>query len=219
MPIRVLIADDHPVFMLGLRTLLHAEPGDEFLVVGQLGDGESLPEAVAAFDADVLLLSSSLCGSKLADELRRVTAAGPPVLLLASSAGGEPIMELMASGVVAYVLRDEPPDMVRQAVRAASAGETWLSPRVAARALRVLQLGDSTPESVELPLTPRENHILRLVAQGKSNSDIADELVLSKATVQNHISSIYAKLHLQSRSQAVIYALRHNLVSVDEIVG
>jgi DNA-binding NarL/FixJ family response regulator len=218
MTIRILIADDQPVFVLGLRSLLQGAGEGEFLVVGEASEGEALRDTLAATRPDLLLLDRSLPGQPRVDLLRELLAQGTRIvaLLLADE---EDVLTLLDAGVTGCVLKNEAPELIVQALRAVAAGDTWLSPRIAGRVLRAGRAAENAGESEEPAITPRESHILRLVAQGKSNSDIADELVLSKATVQNHISNIYAKLKLQNRSQAMIYALRHNLVRVDEIVG
>ena len=222
MPIRVLIADDHAIVRLGVIKLIELLGGGEIAVVGEVDDGESLLDAVAALSPDVLLLDIVMPGLDVVEHARRVAEMpdGPRVLMLTNHDRDDYVLPLLAAGISGYLLKDEIPDAIVQAIRAVAEGGTWFSQRIAGQIARSTFAPAPDAESVgSAPtLTPREWEILQHLAQGQSNSDIAEQLSLSKATIQNYVSNIYAKLGIETRAEAMLYAMRNKLVNIKDVL-
>jgi len=222
MPIRVLVADDHAIVRLGVRKLIELLGGGEIAVVGDVADGESLLEAVESLSPDVLLLDIIMPGLDAIEHARRVVDLpnGPRVLMLTNHDRDDYVLPLLAAGISGYLLKDEIPDAIVQAIRAVAAGGTWFSQRIAGIIARstFTPAPDAEPISGVPTLTPREWEILQHLAQGQSNSDIAEQLSLSKATVQNYVSNIYAKLGIETRAEAMLYAMRNKLVDINDVL-
>ena len=214
--ITVVIVDDHPVVRAGMRKVLDAAADVSVLAEGDTG--ERALELVETHHPDVLLLDvrlPDLSGREVAQELQ---ARETPTAVLVLTAYKDPrtVFGLLEQGASGYVLKDEALETLAEAVRAAAAGETWLSPAVASQVVD-RALGDATGEaaaSLPTPLTPRETEVLCLLARGLDNSAIAQALTVTKRTVQNHVSSIYGKLNVDSRTQAALWAIREGLVDV-----
>jgi len=214
--ITVVIVDDHPVVRAGMRKVLDAAADVSVLAEGETG--ERALELVETHHPDVLLLDvrlPDLSGREVAQELQ---ARETPTAVLVLTAYKDPrtVFGLLEQGASGYVLKDEALETLAEAVRAAAAGETWLSPAVASQVVD-RALGDATGEaaaSLPTPLTPRETEVLCLLARGLDNSAIAQALTVTKRTVQNHVSSIYGKLNVDSRTQAALWAIREGLVDV-----
>lgn len=223
MSTRVVVADDHHVLRLGVISLLEMEADDDITVVGEVANGEALFDAVQALKPDAIILDICMPGFDALNEIHhlRVAAGNAKILILTAHDEAAYVTQLVASGVSGYLLKDEIPATIVQAVQAVARGQTWFSQRIAGQIIRSAHPsnGDIQLLSEAAVLTPRESEILQLIAHGKTNHNIAQDLSLSKATVQNHVSNIYTKLGLEIRSQAVIYALRHNLVKVEDIVA
>ena len=211
MPIRVLIADDHAIVRLGVRKLIELLGGGEIAVAGEVGDGDGLLDAVEALSPDVLLLDIVMPGLDVIEDTRRVADLpnGPRVLILTNHDRDDYVLPLLAAGISGYLLKDEIPDAIIQAIRAVAEGGTWFSQRIAGQIARstVAPVPDAEPSAGMPTLTPREWEILQHLAQGQSNSEIAEQLSLSKATVQNYVSNIYAKLGIETRAEAMLYAM------------
>jgi DNA-binding NarL/FixJ family response regulator len=180
MPIRVLIADDHAVVRLGVVKLLELLGGGEIAVVGEVADGESLLDTVAALSPDVLLLDIVMPGLDVVAHVRQVVdlKGGPRVLMLTNHDRDDYVLPLVAAGISGYLLKDEIPDAIVQAIRAVAEGGTWFSQRIAGLIARSTYTPAQDAESAvgAAALTPREWEILQHIAQGHSNSDIADQL-------------------------------------------
>jgi len=214
--IRVLIADDHKVVRQGLRFLLSSEPGIE--VAGEAADGVAALAAIRDIRPDVVLLDlfmPRLDGLAVLAAMRdqRLTAA---VLVLTSSADDQHLVEAIKAGALSYLPKTAGVDQVVDAVRAAARGESVLQPAATARLLRELRRAAADPLG---QLTPRETDVLKGLAQGRSNREIAKALSVSEETVKSHVSSILAKLGLADRTQAAIFALQHHLVPLDQALG
>jgi NarL family two-component system response regulator LiaR len=214
--IRVLVVDDHKVVREGMQFLLGQEP--DIQVVGQCSDGREAVEAVARLLPSVVLLDLLMPGLDGLNALRRIKVDSPTthVVILTSHTGEEHMFNAIKAGATSYLLKTAGAREVIDAVRAAAHGESLLDPSVAARILEELRRPQRhTPPPVN-ELTPREAEVLTLVARGRSNRAIGDQLFIGEETVKTHISNILAKLHLADRTQAAIYALRNGLVPLDE---
>jgi NarL family two-component system response regulator LiaR len=205
--IRVVIADDHRVVRDGLCYLLSQEPDID--IVGEAGDGRQTVHVVAATRPDVLLLDLYMPGlgghavlAALHDEPHR-----PAVVVLTSATGDEHLVRAMHAGATSYLLKTAPAEHVIAAIRDAAAGTASLSPELLTQLTRALR--QPPPPDPLQPLSPRERDVLRLIACGHSNRQIARDLVIGEQTVKTHVRSILTKLGLQDRVQAAIFALRH----------
>ena len=212
--IRVLVADDHLVVRRGVRALLATEPGIE--VVGEATDGVEAVRAAAELAPDVILLDLEMPRLDGVEALRRLLAERPGtrVLVLTSFATDDKVFPAIKAGALGYLLKDSDPDDLARAIRQVHRGESSLHPAVARKVLRELARPPERPPTPD-PLSAREVEVLRLVARGLGNQEIADALGIGEATVRSHVSSILAKLHLASRTQAALYALREGLASLE----
>lgn len=215
----VVIVDDHPIVRAGMRAIL--DSARDINILGEGANGADALRLVDDFCPDVLVLDvqlPDLNGLEVTRQLREKSTA-TAVLILTVHNDPQTVFGLLESGAVGYVLKDEALETLVNAVRAAARGETWLSPAVASQVVRravngsPLQAVAGFPE-IQAALTPREVETLRLLARGLDNTAIARELVVTKRTVQNHISNIYAKLGVTSRTEAMLYAIRHGLALV-----
>jgi NarL family two-component system response regulator LiaR len=216
-PIRVLLVDDHAVVRKGMRALLDREPGIE--VVGEAGDGDQAVHAVDRLRPDVILMDLEMPGIGGIEATQRISAAHPEsrIVVLTSHAAEEDVFPALKAGALGYLLKHSAAEDVLHAIRQAHRGETVLHPAIARMVLQELHRPaqpKQTPTSE--PLSERELEVLRLLARGMSNQEIADTLVVGEATVRSHVSSILRKLQLASRTQAALYALREGLASLDE---
>jgi two-component system, NarL family, response regulator LiaR len=207
--IRVVIADDHRVVRDGLCYLLGQEPGVE--VAGEAGDGRQTVDVVAATRPDVLLLDLYMPGldghavlAALHDAPHR-----PAVVVLTSAGEDDHLVRAVQAGAAAYLLKTASAEDVIAAVRAAAGGAASLSPELATRLTRAIRRPD--PPDPLAPLSPRERDVLALIARGHSNRQIARDLSIGEQTVKTHVRSILAKLGLQDRVQAAIFAVRHQV--------
>jgi NarL family two-component system response regulator LiaR len=214
--IRVLVVDDHKVVREGMQFLLEQEP--DIQVVGQCSDGREAVEAVARYLPSVVLLDLLMPGLDGLNALRQIKVDSPTtqVVILTSHTGEEHMFDAIKAGATSYLLKTAGAREVIDAVRAAAHGESLLDPSVAARVLEELRGPTRQATSSVNHLTPREAEVLTLVARGRSNRAIGDQLFIGEETVKTHISNILAKLHLADRTQAAIYALRKGLVPLDE---
>jgi NarL family two-component system response regulator LiaR len=212
--IRVLIADDHSVVRFGLRALLASEPGIE--VVGEAADGNAAVQQARALRPDVLLLDLLMPGKnglQVIEELAQ-TAPSVHILVLTSFVDDEQVFATIRAGALGYLLKESGPQELLTAIRDVARGESSLHPAVARRLVQ--QFAHPTAPAPPDHLTERETEVLKLVAHGLSNKDIAARLSLSERTVRSHVSTILAKLRLSSRTQAALYALRTGLADLAE---
>jgi NarL family two-component system response regulator LiaR len=205
--VRVVIADDHRIVRDGLCYLLSQEPDIE--VVGEAGDGQRAVDVTAATRPDVLLLDLSMPGL----DGHAVLAAlqdnphPPAVVVLTSAADDEHLVRAVQAGATSYLLKTAPAEDVIAAVRDAAAGTARLSPELLTRLTQALRR-PPPPDPLQ-PLSPRERDVLRLIARGYSNKEIARDLSIGEQTVKTHVRGILGKLGLQDRVQAAIFAIRH----------
>ncbi len=211
----VVIVDDHPIVRAGMRAILSSEA--DINVVGEGSNGADALRLVDELCPDVLALDVQLPDLNGLEVTRRLHTQGrkTAILILTVHTDHETVFGLLEAGAVGYVLKDEALETLVSAVRAAARGESWFSPVVASQVVR-RAVGSPRVEPPEIlgDLTPRELDTLRLLARGLDNTAIAQELVVTKRTVQNHISTIYDKLGVTSRTEAMLYAIRHGLAQV-----
>jgi DNA-binding NarL/FixJ family response regulator len=212
MPIRILIVDDHSVVRQGLRMFLGLDP--ELEIIGEAQDGAEALQKVRELKPDVVLmdlLMPVMDGITAIGAIRRETQ-DVEVIALTSVLEDASVVGAVRAGAIGYLLKDTQADELCRAIKAAAAGQVQLSPKAAARLMREVR----APESPEA-LTERETDVLRLLAQGQSNKEIAHALNIGEKTVKTHVSNVLGKLGVQSRTQAALYAVRIGLVPADQL--
>ena len=214
-PIRVVIADDHTIVRKGLRAVLRNVP--EFEVVGEAADGWEAIAEIGRLQPDVALMDLVMPKLDGIEAIRRISQDYPAVriLVLTSFASEDKIFPAIKAGAMGYHLKDSTPEELVLAIHQVYHGESSLHPVIARKVLQELSRPAEQPATPD-PLTPREVEVLQMVAQGLSNQEIAERLVISETTVRTHVSNILSKLHLASRTQAALWALREGLASLDE---
>jgi NarL family two-component system response regulator LiaR len=213
--IRVLIADDHPIVRDGLRTLIITEPGME--LVGEAVNGEEAVEKAVALKPDVILMDLVMPkkdGLEAISEIKNVEP-GIAILVLTSFSEEDKVFPAIRAGALGYLLKDSAPQQLLQAIYDVHRGEASLHPSIALQLIREINQPSDLPPAEE-PLTKRELEVLRLVAQGMTNQEIAHKLYRSEWTVHTHVRNILSKLHLANRTQAALYALREGLAELGE---
>ncbi|GLV56152.1 DNA-binding response regulator [Dictyobacter sp. S3.2.2.5] len=210
MTIRVLIADDHSVVREGLRMFLSRDP--EIMIVGEAADGEEVVRMAGYIHPDVVLmdvLMPGMDGIAATSELRKLYP-DTEVIALTSVLERTTVVDVIKAGAIGYLLKDTQALELRKAIKAAAAGQIQISPQASATLVQHIQ--SPTPTAA---LTERETEVLRLLAQGASNKEIAQHLDIAEVTTKVHVRHILAKLGVQSRTQAVLCAVNLGLVSLD----
>jgi len=216
--IRLLLADDHAVVRSGLRMLLQAQP--DMIIVGEAETGQEAIRRVAELSPDVVLMDIEMPGMNGIEATRRIKTDAPTaaVLALTMYEDDQYFFEMLRAGASGYVPKRAAPDELVSAIRAVSRGEVYLYPSLAGRLvqdyLRRGPAGEGEPPADEL--TPREQEVLTLIAEGFSNNEIADRLVISAKTVDRHRENLMRKLNLHNRVDLVKYALRKGLIGLEE---
>ena len=208
---RVLICDDHQIVRQGLRTFLELQPDIE--ITGEAADGEEAVAKAAVHRPDVVLMDLVMPRVDGIEAIRRIReqASGTKIIVLTSFADDDKIFPAIRAGADGYLMKDVSPQDLVKAIRMAREGEPLLHPDIARRLMNELRGGND--EDVAR-LTAREIDVLRLIAGGRSNKEIAVDLTLSEKTVKTHVSNIFAKLGLSDRTQAALFAVRHKLVQL-----
>ena len=208
MPIKILVVDDHSVVRQGLRMFLSLDP--ELEVIGEASNGQEAIEMVKKLQPDVVLMDLLMPVMDGITATRQIRQEYPDseVIALTSVLEDASVVNAVRAGAIGYLLKDTQADELCRAIKAAAAGQVQLSPRAAERLMREIR----APESPE-KLTDRETEVLRLVALGKANKEIASAMHISETTVKTHVSNILMKLGVPSRTQAALYAVRIGLVS------
>jgi DNA-binding NarL/FixJ family response regulator len=216
-PIRVLVCDDQILIRTGLVTIIDAQPDLE--VAGECGDGQSAVDLAGRLLPDVVVMDVRMPVLDGIEATRLLAGAGVPnpvkVLVVTTFNLDEYVYEALRAGASGFLLKDAPPAQLLHGIRTVATGAALLAPEVTRRlvgryAARI-RPAEGTPH--DIPLTPRELEVLRLIADGLSNSEIAGALVISQETVKTFVSRILTKLNLRDRVQAVVYAYRHGLVT------
>ena len=208
----ILITDDHEVVRNGIRSYLETIP--EFHVVGEAASGEEALHMVSELIPDIVLLDLILPGMDGIETTRRIRQVSPrtQVVVLTSYHEDVHIFPALKAGAISYILKDMKMEKLVEALRRAVQGEVTLHPRVAARVLQNIRGEDSGDQPLFTELTDRELDVLKLIANGLTNSQIAEKLVISENTVKGHVSNILSKLHLADRTQVAVYAWQQGIV-------
>lgn len=214
--INVLICDDHAIVRNGIRVLLATEP--EIEVVGEAANGREAVAEWSRLQPDVVLMDLEMPEMDGIEAIKQITGQEPEarILVLTSFAADDKVFPAIKAGALGYLLKDSKPEELVAAIHEVHRGESSLHPTIARKLLREVSRPVATTPTEE-PLTDREMDVLQLVAQGKSNREIAADLVISDATVRTHVSNILGKLHLASRTQAALFALKQGLASLDDV--
>ena len=217
--VRILIADDHAIVRDGIRSLLATVPDIE--VVAEAENGREVVSKARGLQPDVILMDLMMPEMDGIEAIGQIMEREPEarILVLTSFSADDKVFPAIKAGARGYLLKDSDSQELVQAIRQVYRGESWLHPKIARKLLRELSTEPpAQQESSEVdPLTGREVEVLHLVALGMSNHEIAIKLVISEGTVRTHVSNILSKLHVASRTQATLYALREGLASLDEV--
>jgi DNA-binding NarL/FixJ family response regulator len=212
--LRVLVVDDHDLFRTGLKNLLEEQGVN---VVGEAENGENAIRLAADVAPDVVVMDLNMPGLGGVETTRRLSRLAPltRVLVLTISVDDEDVMDAVMAGACGYLLKDSSIQELIAGIRAAASGESLISPQIAAKVLQRLRAqatNEDAAEMIRAELSDRELEVLKLIANGKDNAQIARELYISPKTVKNHISNILMKLQIENRIQAAVYAVRSGIV-------
>jgi DNA-binding NarL/FixJ family response regulator len=214
--IQVLIVDDHAMVRKGLRALLNEY--EDIRVIGEASNGFKAVELTKQLDPDVILMDLAMPLMDGVETIKQIRANNPEqrLIVLTSYVGDEKLIQSIRAGAMGYLLKDAQPEDLVGAIRLVYAGEPALNPGVAWKYLRKASGIEETPKYSSEELSDREMEVLRLLSQGKTDQEIARQLVLTDVTIRTHVSRILAKLGLENRVQAVLYAIRSGLVPLDD---
>ena len=214
-PIKVLITDDHPIVRRGLIALFATKAGIE--VAGEAGNGREAVEKAQELQPDVILMDLMMPEMNGIEAIQAIKEINPEakILVMTSFATDEMVFPAIKSGALGYMLKDTNPEELITAIRQVYQGEPSLHPKIARKVLMEIS-NPTTKKTSEDPLTDRELEVLKAVARGLSNQEIALELSISETTVRTHVSRILSKLHLASRTQAALYALKEGLADLED---
>lgn len=210
--ITTVIVDDHALVRQGVRAFLEIQP--EICVLGEAGSGEEAVALCTEHAPDVVLMDLIMPGMDGVEATRRVKQASPRsnIIVLTSYHDDEHVLPAMKAGATSYILKDVSPEELVRAVRMAAKGEVTLHPSIAAKVVKNLCKSECGSADPDPDLSPRELEVLRLIAEGMANVEIAERLFISEKTVKSHVSNILSKLQLADRTQAAVYAWREGFV-------
>jgi DNA-binding NarL/FixJ family response regulator len=212
--VRVVVVDDHDLFRTGLRNLLEEQGVN---VVGEAANGQTAIRVVSELAPDVVIMDLNMPGLTGVETTRQLSGIAPlaRVVVLTISADDDDVMNAVMAGACGYLLKDSSIQELIIGIRAAAAGESLISPQIAAKLLQRLRAQSTSEDAaatIRAELSDREIEVLKLIANGKDNAQIARELFISPKTVKNHISNILMKLQIDNRIQAAVYAVRSGIV-------
>ena len=211
--ISLLLTDDHAIVRQGIRAFLELQP--DLMVIGEADSGENAVRMAAELAPDIVLMDLVMPGIGGVEATRQVKQVSPhsQVIVLTSYHDDEYIFPALRAGALSYVLKDVGPEELADIVRKAACGESILHPRVAARVVQELRGTRTDTPNIFTELSERELDVLRLIADGRSNAEIASKLVISEKTVKGHVSNILGKLHMMDRTQAAVFAWQQGFVT------
>lgn len=214
--ISLLLVDDHLLVRQGIMAFLELQP--DLLVLGEASTGEEAVRQAAELSPDVVLMDLIMPGMGGVEATRQVKQVSPHsnIIVLTSYHEDKYIFPALRAGALSYVLKDVGPDELAETIRRAARGEATLHPRIAARVVQEIQGVKREARNPLTDLSEREREVLLLIAAGRSNSEIAQELVISEKTVKGHVSNILSKLHMLDRTQAAVYAWQQGMVQREE---
>ncbi|MCE1252698.1 MAG: response regulator transcription factor [Anaerolineae bacterium] len=214
--IKIMVVDDHPVVRKGIVAMLETEP--DLKVVGECANGAEAIERVQTLKPDVILMDLVMPKVDGIEAIKGIRQIVPNacILVLTSFSAADKVFPSLNAGAMGYLLKDSDPSELIKAIHQVYTGQAYLNPQITRQVLNMFSQPVIGHEAVEEELTDREQEVLKHVARGLSNAEIAQILVVSEATVHSLVSKILAKLHLSSRTQAALYALRRGMVSLDD---
>lgn len=212
--IRIVIADDHAVVRQALHVMLEMEP--EFNVIGEADDGEQALVLADEFQPDLVLMDIRMNGMDGVEATRLLRKQHPEisVLILTGFGEDEVLLQAVEAGAQGFLLKDASAEEVKQAILRVVSGESHMTPGLLRKLMDELVQRERQPEPAYTELTPREREVLEALSRGLSNDEIAKELVISQKTVKTHLGSIFSKLHVEGRAQAMLYAIREGIVEL-----
>ena len=213
-PIRILIAEDHAIVRQSVKIMLEMEP--EFIVVGEAEDGEQALKLAEKVDPDLVLMDIRMEGMDGVEATRKLRERLPSIGVLILTGFGDDAILLQAveAGAHGFLLKDASADELKKAILRVVSGESHMTPSLLRKLLDELAVREVSHQPAHADLTPREREVLEALARGMSNEEIAGELVISEKTVKTHLGSIFGKLQVVGRAQAMLYAIREGLVEV-----
>lgn len=211
--ISLLLTDDHAIVRQGIRAFLELQP--DLMVIGEADSGENAVRMASELAPDIVLMDLVMPGIGGVEATRQVKQVSPhsQVIVLTSYHEDEYIFPALRAGALSYVLKDVGPEELADIVRKAACGESILHPRVAARVVQELRGTRTDTPNIFTELSERELDVLRLIADGRSNAEIANKLIISEKTVKGHVSNILGKLHMMDRTQAAVFAWQQGFVT------
>lgn len=216
-PISIIIVDDHPVVREGLRALFSTEASID--IIGEASNGQHAVQLIRDLQPDLILLDLMMKPMGGIEVIQQVKAFSPNarILALTSFADDDSVFAAIKAGALGYQLKDSPPNELVRAIHEVYQGNPSLSPSIALKVINDINTTTKRPETSANILTERELLILKHVAQGLTNQEIAELFVISERTVRNHVGNILNKLHLANRTQAALYAVREGIINIDEL--
>jgi len=217
--IRLLVVDDHTVVRKGIIAMLDTEP--DLSVIGECSNGKEAVEAFAQYKPDVVLMDLVMPVMDGVEAIRAIKQASPKarILVLTSFTSDERVFAAIEAGATGYLLKDSDPEDLVKSIHQVYQGESSLHPMIARKLLNELTQQSAKKKNSEEELTEREIEVLKYIAKGLSNQEIADQMVVSKPTIHTHVSNILSKLQLSNRTQAALFAIREGYITFSSALG